>query len=135
MTKENEASLFIAKIMSVTRKKREELLTLMYYDISRKDEIIQFLDHKKAFSKTKNLGDGDKFWAELTFCSYPSLNKEYYKKNNLINDNQEVLVKVEYINPFSGYFALRAFWGSDNHETVNEVYEGNVPAQENLLAL
>jgi len=135
MTNENEASMFVAKIMSVTRKKREELLTLMYYNINRKDEIIEFLDYKKAYSKTKKLGDGDKFWVTLNFGSYPNLNQDYYKEKNLINDNQEVLVKLDYINPFTGYFAIRAFWGNNSYETVNEVYEGNIPAQENLLDL
>jgi len=135
MTEENESSLFVAKLMASPRKKREELLKLIFKHASRKDQMIEFLDHKKAYCPTKKLTDGDKFWMSVSASSYPTLNESYYTKKKMISEQSEVLVKLQYINPVTGYFAISAIWGNDTVESIHEVYPSYVPTQDDLLEL
>lgn len=132
MTKEHEIDLLITKINSVSQKKRDKLLYYFLEHNGLHDQLIEWLNYKPLMIEDKNIKEGDWIYISPTISAYPKPFIHYYEKNNLIQDDGMIRVKVAEISPIENYCWLEYYTDFTIVSKV-KVYNGNIDKQEDLF--
>ena len=135
MTKENEIDLITSKFFSTSKKRQKELLAMFFEANTNYDSIIDYLNYKKIHHSEKNVTEGDFIKIKVDTSMYPKINRSYYANKDLIDDQDMIKVKVERINIFNSYFTLRVVTEGLTIESLETIYYGNIPKQEDLFQL
>ncbi len=114
MRKEQEVNLFVCKFQHSKKENQHKFLEQVFTYLSMSSEVaehsINVLEGNKVSDKQTGLSVGDKFYIDLNIVStYPKINKEYYKENNLlINDS---VIEVEFVkyNIFNQSLGIKVF--------------------------
>jgi hypothetical protein len=133
MRKDNEQDLLITKFRSSPKEKQDQLLKFLFTDSVSIDSVVDFLNNKKLSLESKNFTVGDLILIDpFKLSSYPEIDIEYYRKNNLLINNQYVQVLVEYINPVNNNPGLRFYTKQHNKEMVVETYSHYIDDQKSF---
>jgi hypothetical protein len=133
MRKDNEQDLLITKFRSSPKEKQDQLLKFLFTDSVSIDSVVDFLNNKKLSLESKNFSVGDLILIDpFKLSSYPEIDIEYYRKNNLLINNQYVQVLVEYINPVNNNPGLRFYTKQHNKEMVVETYSHYIDDQKSF---
>jgi hypothetical protein len=133
MRKDNEQDLLITKFRSSPKEKQDQLLKFLFTDSVSIDSVVDFLNNKKLSLESKNFSVGDLILIDpFKLSSYPEIDIEYYRKNNLLVNNQYVQVLVEYINPVNNNPGLRFYTKQHNKEMVVETYSHYIDDQKSF---
>lgn len=108
MRKDNEKDLLITKFRSSPKEKQDQLLSFLFTDNIPIDTVIDFLNNKELAVESLGFKSGDMVLIDPDkFSSYPEIDKEWYKKQDLLINDQYISLKVEYINPVSSHIGMR----------------------------
>lgn len=132
MTKETIQDLLVTKFYASPKNRQEKLLAFMLDHASDKEGIVNFLNNKKLSCDNKGFKEGDFILLSIDTSSYPSINKDYYRDNDLIINDVYIRVQVDYINPMTGYIGLILFTEGSSKEKTVEIYYGHVLDQTQI---
>jgi hypothetical protein len=133
MRKDNEQDLLITKFRSSPKEKQDQLLKFLFTDSVSIDSVVDFLNNKKLSLESKNISVGDLILIDpFKLSTYPEIDIDYYRKNNLLVNNQYVQVLVEYINPVNNNPGLRFYTKQHNKEMVVETYSHYIDDQKSF---
>lgn len=135
MTEENERSLLLTKFFSLNKKKQSQIIGLLMDSHSDFDSWVSLMNYKPTEHKDKKIKEGDWIKIPVTISNYPKLNRKYYEDNDLIDEDDNVKVKVIIVNPFTKYVYVNAVVENLTIESTIKLYPSYIPEQEDLFEL
>lgn len=132
MNKETIQDLLVTKFYASPKDKQSKLLEYMLENANNKDQIVDFLNGKKLRHDERGFAEKDYILVPTGVTSYPHIDVNYYRDNDLIINDVYIRVQVNHINPITGYIGLNVVLESSPEEGVVEVYYGNIPNQKQI---
>jgi hypothetical protein len=135
MTEENERSLLLSKFFSLNKKKQSQIIGLLIDAHSNTDDWVRLMDYKPTCHSDKNITEGDWIKIPVSISNYPKINRKYYEDRDLIDENDNIKVKVLLVNPFTRYVYVNAVVENLTIESTIKLYPSYIPEQEDLFEL
>jgi hypothetical protein len=132
MNKETIQDLLVTKFYASPKDRQSKLLEYMLENANNKDQIVDFLNGKKLRHDERGFAEKDYILVPTGVTSYPHIDVNYYRDNDLIINDVYIRVQVNHINPITGYIGLNVVLESSPEEGVVEVYYGNIPNQKQI---
>lgn len=132
MNKETIQDLLVTKFYASPKNRQSKLLEYMLENANNKDQIVDFLNGKKLRHDERGFAEKDYILVPTSVTSYPHIDVNYYRDNDLIINDVYIRVQVNHINPITGYIGLNVVLESSPEEGVVEVYYGNIPNQKQI---
>lgn len=132
MNKETIQDLLVTKFYASPKNRQSKLLEYMLENANNKDQIVDFLNGKKLRHDERGFAEKDYILIPTNITSYPHIDVNYYRDNDLIINDVYIRVQVNHINPITGYIGLNVVLESSPEEGVVEVYYGNIPNQKQI---
>ena len=114
MRKDQEVNLFICKFQSSKKENQTQFLEHVFAYLSMSSETaehsINVLEGRNITDKQTGLSIGDKFYIDLnTASTYPKINRDYYKNNNLLINDSIIEVEFSKYNIFNQSIGIKVF--------------------------
>jgi hypothetical protein len=132
MTIENLNDLLITKFFAAKKEAQAKLLSSIFQNTSHHESIMNILNGKPLTQSSKHFTEGDYVYILLDIKSYPKPNKEYYKENDLILNDQYIRVQVKSINFMTQYATVEFVGQGSDKVCEHEIWYDYIPDQEQI---
>ncbi len=139
MNKEIQTEVLTSLFLTLSIKKKKVLLQEFFSNTSsNQDRIIDYMLHKPITALTLDARVGDMVYLDVArVYSWPEIDKDYYKKHNLLINNTKIKVKIVSLKITESYICVEVFTKNSKFEKMSysESYFSKIEPIEEIFEL